>query len=78
MQQGGAQPHIYPSDLSRLLFSYPRNPGVLKRFEQLASVIFENVQSLEEQTKTLIEIRDSLLPRLISGELQIPEKMLAS
>jgi type I restriction enzyme S subunit len=30
------------------------------------------------QNKTLIELRDSLLPRLISGELQIPEEMLAS
>ena len=26
----------------------------------------------------LVQIRDNLLPRLISGELQIPEEMLAS
>jgi hypothetical protein len=33
---------------------------------------------LEQQSKILGNIRDSLLPRLISGELQIPEEMLAS
>jgi len=33
---------------------------------------------LEHQSKVLGNIRDSLLPRLISGELQIPEEMLAS
>ena len=33
---------------------------------------------LEQQSKMLANLRDSLLPRLISGELQIPEEMLAS
>lgn len=33
---------------------------------------------LEQQSETLAKLRDSLLPRLISGELQIPEDMLAS
>ena len=34
--------------------------------------------SLMQESKQLSDIRDSLLPRLISGELQIPEEMLAS
>ncbi len=33
---------------------------------------------LEVQSKLLSDLRDSLLPRLISGELEIPEEMLAS
>jgi type I restriction enzyme S subunit len=33
---------------------------------------------LEQQSKSLGNLRDSLLPRLITGELQIPEEMLAS
>ena len=33
---------------------------------------------LEQQSKLLANLRDSLLPRLISGELQIPQEMLAS
>ena len=33
---------------------------------------------LEQQSKMLASLRDSLLPRLISGELQIPDELLAS
>jgi type I restriction enzyme S subunit len=33
---------------------------------------------LEQQSKVLASLRDSLLPRLISGELQVPQEMLAS
>jgi type I restriction enzyme S subunit len=47
-----------------------------------ASEIIEPIISLKIKTsiesRNLAEIRDSLLPRLISGELQIPEEMLAS
>jgi hypothetical protein len=34
--------------------------------------------ALADENQLLISIRYSLLPRLISGELQIPEEMLAS
>jgi type I restriction enzyme S subunit len=78
MQQGGGQPHIYPSDLSRLPFPIPGNLRVLERFEELIAVLFEKVRNLEIQTNTLRAIRDSLLSRLISGEIQIPEEMSVS
>lgn len=78
MQQGGAQPHIYPSDLSRLNFPVPGDLRIFERFEELIAVMFEKVRSLNNQTALFIAIRDSLLPRLISGELQIPEEMLVS
>lgn len=78
MQQGGAQPHIYPSDLSRLTFPVPGDLRIFERFEQLVAVIFQKVRSLDNQTRTLTAVRDALLPRLISGELQIPEELLVS
>jgi type I restriction enzyme S subunit len=34
--------------------------------------------SLVAQNDTLTKIRDSLLPRLISGELKIPDETMAS
>jgi hypothetical protein len=40
--------------------------------------IFAQIESLSNQSNSLAKIRDSLLPRLISGELQIPKEMLAS
>ena len=51
---------------------------IIKNFESLVSPIFLEIRSLQFQSDNLARIRDSLLPRLISGELQIPEKMLAS
>lgn len=52
--------------------------GVLVKFQKTIEPIFKNLQLLQEQSATLAELRESLLARLVSGELQIPEEMLAS
>jgi type I restriction enzyme S subunit len=51
---------------------------LLGSFHDKVSPIFSQLKLLRKQTTNLCLMRDSLLPRLISGELQIPEKMLAS
>lgn len=78
MQQGAAQPHIYPSDLMRLKLSYPNSIDSVLKFEETVTPLFLKIGALERQNESLRSLRDSLLPRLISGELQIPEEMLAS
>lgn len=78
MQQGAAQPHIYPSDLMRLKLSYPNLIDLVIKFEEAATPLFLEIGALERENESLKSLRDSLLPRLISGELQIPEEMLAS
>jgi type I restriction enzyme S subunit len=45
-------------------------------FHNKVSPIFSQLKLLRKQTTNLVLLRDSLLPRLISGELQIPEEML--
>ena len=45
---------------------------------ELFSALVSEKVALVVQNRTLAGIRDSLLPRLISGELQIPEEMLVS
>ena len=47
-------------------------------FLEVIQPIFAQIEALSSQSNSLALIRDSLLPRLISGELQIPEEMLAS
>jgi type I restriction enzyme S subunit len=54
----------------------PQN--LMTKFEELASILSEKIQVLYLENLYLIELRDALLPRLISGELKIPEEMLAS
>jgi type I restriction enzyme S subunit len=55
-------------------------PGskIMSKYEMFASTAFGKLQALYLENLTLQAIRDSLLPRLISGDLQIPEEMLAS
>lgn len=51
---------------------------VMTSFETLVSPLFLEIRNLQFQGESLTLLRNSLLHRLISGELQIPEKMLAS
>jgi len=50
----------------------------MQKFDELAEPILLQLTALTLQNQELIEMRESLLPRLISGELQIPEDLLVS
>jgi type I restriction enzyme S subunit len=47
-------------------------------FEDVASGLWAKIHALSDQSRTLVPLRDTLLPKLISGELRIPdaERML--
>ena len=45
---------------------------VLMAFDQIATPIDQRVVENEEQIRTLATLRDTLLPRLISGQLRLP------
>lgn len=47
--------------------------AMLKAFEELAAPIFLRVLESTRETRTLAALRDSLLPRLISGELWVKD-----
>ena len=49
---------------------------LLRTFDSIKRTSIKRKYSGENSN--LVSIRDSLLPRLISGELQIPDEMLAS
>jgi type I restriction enzyme S subunit len=51
---------------------------LVEHFSDKMSPIFAQLKLLRKETTNLVQIRDSLLPRLISGELQIPEDTWAS
>ncbi len=54
------------------------NTEVADVYGEQVKPLFELIDSLMVQNRMLSALRDDLLPRLISGELQIPEEMLAS
>ncbi len=47
--------------------------NVLVAFANVADPIFERLIENERQAQTLTQLRDTLLPRLISGQLRLPE-----
>jgi len=76
-QTGGAQQHINKEDVNAFLIVYP-GERLMKTFTDIVDDIFQEIGVVLNQSISLAEIRDSLLPRLISGELQIPEEMLTA
>jgi len=49
------------------------NAEVLDAFANIADSLFERLIENERQAQTLTQLRDTLLPRLISGQLRLPE-----
>jgi len=49
------------------------SPEVVNRFHDFATTVFSRITANERQARALSELRDTLLPRLISGKLQLPE-----
>ncbi|WOB08251.1 restriction endonuclease subunit S [Piscinibacter gummiphilus] len=47
--------------------------ALLERFEELAGHVFKRIVVATETAQTLATLRDTLLPRLISGQLRLPE-----
>ena len=77
IKKGAAQPFVSNADLANSSILLPPQQ-IIARFTELVRPFFETSESLTLEAELLGELRDSLLPRLVKGELQIPEEMLAS
>ncbi|MGE3578214.1 MAG: restriction endonuclease subunit S [Vicinamibacterales bacterium] len=58
--------------IPRLRFSRPSAPNVLESFERLVRPLRAQMESNLVASQTLAALRDTLLPKLISGELRVP------
>lgn len=67
-----AIPGINQSDVKDQKISVP-DAAVLHRFDELASPLVSKILANAKQAQTLTLLRDTLLPRLISGQLRLPE-----
>ena len=72
MRSGSAQPFISNTSLGQLRFVYPVN-GPAKMYCEVARPIRLLQENSKREIKILSELRDTLLPKLISGELRIPD-----
>ena len=69
---GSAQPNISSSGIENVQCVIPNN-DLLVRFAELVDPNFEKWISNYKLSKSLSNLRDTLLPKLISGELRIPD-----
>jgi len=66
---GTALPYLNVSDLKKIPIVRPQH-SVGRAFEAKASPIFSMMQTLAAQSSTLATTRDTLLPKLLSGEVE--------
>ena len=72
MNRGSTQPLITQSDLKNVFILLP-NEGNLREFEELVGSFMERYESNILESERLIEVREALLPRLMSGELSVAQ-----
>ncbi len=64
---------VQNDSLSNFFLALPTKPGVLEKFNGLTRNSFEKITQNSKQGRLLSRIRDTLLPKLLSGEIRIPE-----
>ncbi|MCV2217679.1 restriction endonuclease subunit S [Thauera sp. Sel9] len=69
---GSATLNMNTSIFSKVETLLPED-GVIIKFSELISPVFSQILANQKQADNLAEIRDSLLPKLLSGELRIPD-----
>ncbi len=69
---GAVQAKLSQSNMWRINVLHP-GQDVAEAFGDLIAPLYESVRANVEQAQTLSTLRDTLLPRLISGQLRLPE-----
>ena len=72
MNTDGAVPGLNRNNAYRLQVTVPSAPA-LQAFDEIVAVVREKIFANSQQAETLTQLRDTLLPRLISGQLSLPE-----
>ncbi len=72
MNTDAAVPGLNRNNVYRLEIVWP-SEQVLQSFDAVVGAIRQSIFSNERQAQTLATLRDTLLPRLISGQLRLPE-----
>lgn len=73
--EGSVIPHLYQKDFMQFEFPLP-DKEEMANFEELTAPMFSLIVSNLNENDRLMRIRDSLLPRLMSGELDVSDSDL--
>lgn len=73
--QGSAQPNISTGDILSIPCWIP-NKNEIDNFNKTIHPMFETIISNQEENRKLSSIRDSLLPKLMNGEIEVNKVLL--
>lgn len=72
MADGGAYPAVRPDIVSATQVLRVEQQ-LIKEFSRLVSPMLIGMADKERSSQSLAQLRDTLLPKLISGELRVPD-----
>ena len=70
LNRGSTQPLLTQTDLKTQKFALPPI-NLIDRFHSVVRNLFSRVDALQDESRTVGTLRDTLLPKLISGELRV-------
>jgi len=71
LADGGAYPAIRPEAIASLSLAMPSRADLPSCFQELTAPLFGRTHQNRSEARTLAALRDTLLPKLISGELRV-------
>ncbi|NOT26930.1 MAG: restriction endonuclease subunit S [Acidobacteria bacterium] len=71
MADGGAYPAVRPEVIGAMKVVVPSDPKILEAFHLTCARLYEQAAANRAQSSTLAALRDTLLPKLLSGELRV-------
>jgi type I restriction enzyme S subunit len=71
LNRGSTQPLITQTDIKNVRILIPYK-SILNQYEELVGKLYELVNSRLDENSNLINLRDTLLPKLMSGEIRVP------
>lgn len=72
LNRGSTQPLLTQRDLGSQVGIIPPK-ALICTYEEIVSPLYKKIREQDQQAQTLATLRDTLLPRLISGQLRLPE-----
>lgn len=73
LNSGSTQPLVTQTALNGILLVTPQCNQLLKIFQNIADGHDQKAQAIERECEALTQLRDTLLPKLISGELRLDD-----
>lgn len=75
LNRGSTQPLITQTDIKNQTIIVPEDLTIMKKFEEILMPLLNKQFLLLKENESLTQLRDTLLPKLLSGEIEIPDEL---